>query len=117
MRMSRRLTLAICLLALAVTGNEVTAQGPPPQGMAPASMAPYPANSMYDFEYDKHYIRDGMWNRTASNRGRRTVFNIDLLTATRVPCPTRTWSCRFWNRIRTTWVTVVVVAAEARSKA
>jgi hypothetical protein len=86
MRMSRRLTLAICLLALAVTGNEVTAQGPPPQGMAPASMAPYPANSMYDFEYDKHYIRDGMWNRTASNRGRRTVFNIDLLTArTRKP--------------------------------
>ena len=86
MRMSRRLTLAICLLALAVTGNEVTAQGPPPQGMAPASMAPYPANSMYDFEYDKHYYRDGMWNRTASNRGRRTVFNIDLLTArTRKP--------------------------------
>ena len=86
MRMSRRLTLAICLLALAVTGNEVTAQGPPPQGMAPASMAPYPANSMYEFEYDKHYIRDGMWNRTASNRGRRTVFNIDLLTArTRKP--------------------------------
>ena len=86
MRMSRRLTLAICLLALAVTGNAVPAQGPPPQGMAPASMAPYPANSMYDFEYDKHYIRDGMWNRTASNRGRRTVFNIDLLTArTRKP--------------------------------
>ena len=86
MRMSRRLTLAICLLALALTGDKVTAQGPPPQGMAPASMAPFPGNSMYDFEYDKHYIRDGMWNRTASNRGRRTVFNIDLLTArTRKP--------------------------------
>ena len=85
MRMSQRLTLAICLLALAMLGREAMAQGPPP-GMPPASMRPYPANSMYDFEYDKHYIRDGMWNRTASNRGRRTVFNIDLLTArTRKP--------------------------------
>ena len=85
MRMSRRLTLAICLLALAMLGREAMAQGPPP-GMPPASMRPYPANSMYDFEYDKHYYRDGMWNRVSSNRGRRSIFNIDYLMArTRTP--------------------------------
>ncbi len=86
MRVSRRLTLAICLIALALSGRKAMSQGPPPgayppQGMAPASMAPFPGNSMYDFEYDKHYIRDGMWNRESSNRGRRMVFNIDFLSA------------------------------------
>jgi len=91
MRMSQRLTLAICLLALAVPGREVMAQGPPPgvastSGMPPAAMRPYPANSTYDFEYDKHYYRDGMWNRISSNRGRRSIFNIDILVArTRKP--------------------------------
>ena len=85
MRMSQRLTLAICLLALAMLGHEAMAQGPPPV-MPPASMRPYPANSMYDFEYDKHYYRDGMWNRVSSNRGRRSIFNIDYLMArTRKP--------------------------------
>ena len=85
MRMSQRLTLAICLLALAMLGREAMAQGPPPV-MPPASMRPYPANSMYDFEYDKHYYRDGMWNRVSSNRGRRSIFNIDYLRArTRKP--------------------------------
>jgi len=91
MQVSRPLTLAICLLALALSGFEAMAQGPPPgavpgPGTAPASMRPYPANSMFDFEYDKHYIRDGMWNRLSSNRGRRMFFNIDILSArTRKP--------------------------------
>jgi len=49
-------------------------------------MMPYPGKSMYDFEYDKHYIRDGMWNRVSSNRGRRKTFNIDILSVrTRKP--------------------------------
>ena len=95
MQVSRPLTLGICLLALALLGLESMAQGPPPglprgmappPGAAPASMRPYPANSMYDFEYDKHYIRDGMWNRISSNRGRQMFFNIDILSArTRKP--------------------------------
>ena len=91
MQVSRPLTLAICLLALALSGFEAMAQGPPPgavlgPGAAPASMRPYPGNSMFDFEYDKHYIRDGMWNRLSSNRGRRMFFNIDILSArTRKP--------------------------------
>ena len=91
MQVSGRLTLTICLLASALWGLEVMAQGPPPGGIPsrggpPASMMPYPANSMYDFEYDKHYIRDGMWNRISSNRGRRAIFNIDILSVrTRKP--------------------------------
>ena len=51
MRVSRRLTLAICLLALAVSGREVMSQGPPP-GVAPAPGMP-PASMSFSFEGPK----------------------------------------------------------------
>tara|TARA_B100000029_G_scaffold158978_1_gene154682 strand:+ start:768 stop:2483 length:1716 start_codon:yes stop_codon:yes gene_type:complete len=91
MQVTQRLTLAICLLSATLWGRELSAQGPPPglyppSGQARASMAPYPGNSMFDFEYDRHYHQDGLWHRIASNRGRRPLFNIDYLSSwTRKP--------------------------------
>ncbi len=90
MRVSHRLILVACLAAMVVLGRDGSAQDPyaAPRGGAgleavpspPVSMMPYPSNSMYDYEYDKHFHKDGLWHRIASNRGRRFVFNLDLLT-------------------------------------
>ena len=89
MRVSHRLTLAACLAVMVFMGRDGVAQGPygPPRGGSgfgaaaspPASMVPYPANSMYDFQYDKHFHKDGLWHRLSTNRGRRFIFNLDLL--------------------------------------
>lgn len=93
MRVSYRLTLVTCLLMWAMIGREGVAQGPPSgpgyqpgYPPTPATLAPYPGNSVYDSQYSKHYIQDGLWHRLAPENGRRKFFNFDVLYArTRKP--------------------------------
>lgn len=93
MRVSYRLPLVTCLLLWAVIGREGVAQGPPPgpgyrpgYPPTPSTMMSYPGNSIYDSQFSKHYIQDGLWHRIAPESGRRKFFNFDVLYArTREP--------------------------------